>query len=266
MTLNWEIRELPGRASPLSAVLSLRRGEWITAAADGSVQLWRAGRPIGSAIARGQGEERCLLELADGVVVSGGNDGSLRLWRDGVPLAPPIGAGGAAITSLTQLDDGELISGDEAGHLRRWRAGLPLGEPIHTGHDGVVRLLARGDTVFSLGSEGQLATWLPGQPATTLLGRQSVPVRHLVLLQNGELVTSHDDGSLRRWRGGQPVELGYAATADLGALMVLPGGRLLAADGAGALHLLDPAPVPDWMPVDSGQQGVWSLVVNPMGT
>jgi len=312
VNLNWEIRELPGGASPLSAVLSLRRGEWITAAADGSVQVWRADRPIGAAIASDQGEVRCLLELADGVVVSGGSDGSLRLWRDGVPLAPPIGAGGAAITSLAQLDDGELISGDETGLvrrwrdgrpigapiatgqgrltallalpggawlsggsggqsesgsrlLRRWRAGLPQGEPIRTGHDGVVHLLARGDTVFSLGSEGQIATWLPGQPATTPLRRQSVPVRHLVLLQNGELVTSHDDGSLRRWRGGQPVELGYAATADLGALVVLPGGRLLAADGAGALHLLDPAPLQDWMPVDSGQQGVWSLVVQPNG-
>ncbi|MFZ0408005.1 MAG: WD40 repeat domain-containing protein [Cyanobium sp.] len=312
VNLNWEIAELPGGASPISTVLPLHGGEWIAAAADGSLQLWRQNRPIGAPIASEQDQVLCLLELADGVVVSGGGDGSLRLWRDGVPLGPPIAGGGGAVLSLAQLDNGELISGDELGNLRRWRdgrpigvpiatgqgrltallalpggdllsggsagqsetgsrrlrrwrAGRPLGAPIRSGHDGVLQLLAGDGQVYSLGSEGQIETWRSGQLATTPWPKQAVPVRRLALRGNGELVSSHDDGSLRRWRGKRLMGLGYAATADLGPLVALKGGRLLAADGVGALHLLDATPLRDAMPVDSGQQGVWSLLVQPDG-
>lgn len=310
--LNWEIGELPGTSSPITSVLALRNGEWIAAAADGSLQRWRQQRPIGVPIASGQDQVLCLLELTDGLVVSGGGDGSLRFWRDGVPLGPAIAGGGGAVLSLVQLDNGELISGNAAGQLRRWRDGRPLGAPIATGqgqltallplpggallsggsggqsetgsrllrrwrggrplgapirsgHDGVLQLLAREGRVFSLGSEGQIETWRGGQLTTTPWQKQAVPVRRLVLRGNGELVTSHDDGSLRRWRGERMAGLGYAATADLGPLAVVAGGRLLAADGVGALHLLDPLPWPDVMTVASGQQAVWSLWVQPDG-
>lgn len=304
--LNWDIGALEGGQPVITALLRLRNGDWLTAGADGSLQRWRDGRPLGPPIASGQGEIRGVVELANGVLVSGGADGSLRGWRDGRPLGPPRLAGDWAVLSLVQLSDGDLVSGDERGllrrwrdlkpvgapiptgqgrvtallalpggellsggsasesetagrTLRRWRRGQPVGAPIPTPHDGIVQLLARGDRVFSLGSEGGVRTWRVGQAATAPWPTGPVPVRQLTLISDGDLVSSHDDGSLRRWRGGKLVELGYASSSGIRLLAGLEGERLLGADSNGDLHLLRPG-APILPSVDSRQNGVWSLL------
>lgn len=307
VNLNWELAGLEGKQQLITALLQRRNGEWITAAADGSLQRWRDGRPLGPAIATGQGEIHCLLELADGLLLSGGDDGSLRRWRDGRPQGPPLAAGQAAVLSLVQLSDGEVVSGDANGNLRRWRdfrpigapiptgqgrltamlalpdaellsggsagegetasrdlrrwrQGKPLGAAIRTGHDGVLQLIARGDQVFSLGSEGRIQTWRSGQGASTSWQSQLTPVRRLTLLAGGDLVTSHDDGSLRRWHADRLAGLGYGASAGIHHLEGLQDGRILAAADGPRLSLLKPEPT-SARPLNSGQQGVWSLLV-----
>jgi hypothetical protein len=90
------------------------------------------------------------------------------------------------------------------------------------------------------------------------------PVRQLALLAGGDLVTSHDDGSLRRWHGDRLAGRGYAASAGLRQLVGLADGRILAADAGHRLSLLKPA-AQIAAPVDSGQSGVWSVVLRRDG-
>ena len=312
VNLNWEIAGPEGNQKVITALLQLRNGDWVTAAADGSLQRWRDGRSLGPAIATGQGEIHSLLELADGLLLSGGDDGSVRCWRDGLPHGASPAAGNAAVLSLVQLSDGEVVSGDANGNLRRWRdfrpigapiptgqgrltallalpgaellsggtagegetasrdlrrwrQGQPLGAPIRTDHDGVLQLIARGDQVFSMGSEGRIQTWRSGQGGTISWQPQPSPVRRLALLGGGDLVTSHDDGSLRRWHGDRLVGLGYGASSGIRQLVGLQDGRILAAAAGPRLSLLKPEPPTSARPVNSGQQGVWSLLVQGNG-
>jgi WD40 repeat protein/DNA-directed RNA polymerase specialized sigma24 family protein len=316
VSLNWEIAELESQQPAITALLLRRNGDWITAASDGSLQRWRDARPLGAAIATGQGQIQSLLELSDGVLVSGGENGSLRLWRDSQPLGPALPRGDAAVLSLVQLSDGELVSGDAKGNLRRWRnfrpigapiptgqgrltallalpggqllsggsggesetasrelrlwrQGRPVGAAIRTGHDGVVQLIARGDQVISLGSEGKIQVWRPGQQATKTWQAMATkpmatPVRRLAPLGANDLITSHDDGSLRRWHGDRLAGLGYAASAGIRQLLGLENGRILAADAGQSLRLLQPS-APIDQPVASGQLGIWSLLVQANG-
>jgi WD40 repeat protein len=311
VTLNWEIGTLPGEGQAITGLLQRRDGAWITASADGTLRVWREGRPAGPPIATGQGEIHCLLELADGLLVSGGADGTLRRWKESEPLGPPIPASPSAVLSLAQLSDGEMVSGDEQGNLRRWRdfrpigapipagqgrltallplpdgellsggsggegetasqtlrrwrQGTPTGPPIPTGHDGVLQLINQGGRVLSLGGEGAIQLWQPGRRAAIPWGRLPTPVRRLALLPSGQLVTSHDDGSLRRWRGDQVVAVGYASSAGIRQLVGLKDGRLVGADPSGQLRLLDPSTALA-QPVPSGQRGVWSLLLTGQG-
>jgi hypothetical protein len=128
----------------------------------------------------------------------------------------------------------------------------------------VLQLIARGDQVFSLGSEGRIQTWRSGQGATSSWQRQLTPVRRLALLGKGVLVTSHDDGSLRRWHGDRLAGFGYGASAGIRQLLGLQDGRILAAAASPRLSLLKPEPT-SARPVNSGQQGVWSLLVRGNG-
>ncbi len=308
VSLNWQIASLQAPQKHITALLLQRNGDWVTAAADGSLQRWHNEKPLGPPIKSGQGEIHSLLELADGTVVSGGEDGSLRRWRDGRPIGPPLPATRAAVLSLVQLSDGELLSGDANGSLirwrefkpgpaiptgqgrltallalpggewlsggsagqgetasrdlRRWRQGRPIGAPIRTAHEGVVQLISRGDQVFSLGTEGQIQTWRPGKGIASPWQTMRTPVRRLVKLSGGDLVTSHEDGSLRRWHGDHQANLGYAASAGLRQLVGLANNRILATDSGESLSLLQPE-APIAQPLDSGQKGVWSLL--PLG-
>ena len=234
--------------------------------ADGSLRRWRDGQPRGEAIQVADGAVLSLAQLDDGELVSGDSRGNLRRWRDFRPLGAPIASGQGRVSALLALPGGELLSGGSAGEgetasrtLRLWRRGEPQGAPILSGHDGVLQLIAQGGKVFSLGSEGSVQVWQPGQVATLPWRAMPTPVRRLALQRDGRLVSSHDDGSLRLWNADGSATLGYAGSAGLRLLVGLADGRLLAADPGGGLHLLDPSGRVA-LPLDSGQQGIWSLL------
>ena len=256
----------------IHSLLELEDGVLVSGGDDGTLRRWRDGQPIGPPLTASLGAVFSLVQLSDGELVSGDSNGELRRWRDFRPIGAPIATGQGGLTALLALPGGDLLSGGSAGEgetasrdLRRWRRGTPVGAAIRTGHDGVVQLVGRGDQVFSLGSEGHIQTWRPGQGATTPWQTMAKnPVRQLALLAGGDLVTSHDDGSLRRWHGDRLVGRGYAASAGLRQLVGLEDGRLLAADAGNRLSLLKPA-AQIAAPVDSGQSGVWSLVLQRDG-
>ena len=57
------------------------------------------------------------MELKNGELISGGENGSLRRWKDGKPLGEAIATGQGRVLSLVELKNGELISGGENGSL-----------------------------------------------------------------------------------------------------------------------------------------------------
>jgi WD40 repeat protein len=180
----------------------------VSASQLGSLRLWDAvtGKPIGPPL---QGHTYSVTSVAfslDGRrIVSASVDGSLRLWDAGadgaaVTLLEPVGEpivtghrvfppterdGQEAIFSLVVLKNGEIISGGADGMLRRWRDGKPMGDgqPIYTGR-GVFDPEFRHDG---------------------MLGTPDGGVRHLVALNNGEVISTGSDGTLRRWRDGKSV-------------------------------------------------------------
>ena len=262
----------------IHSLLELEDGVLVSGGDDGTLRRWRDGQPIGPPLTASQGAVYSLVQLSDGELVSGDSNGELRRWRDFRPIGTPIATGQGRLTALLALPGGDLLSGGSAGEgetasrdLRRWRRGTPVGAAIRTGHDGVLQLVGRGDQVFSLGSEGHIQTWRPGQGATTPWQTMAknprvrqLRVRQLALLAGGDLVTSHEDGSLRRWQGDREAGLGYAASAELSQLVGLADGRILAADAGNRLSLLKPAAQIAAL-VDSGQSGVWSLVLQRDG-
>ena len=256
----------------IHSLLELADGMLVSGGDDGSLRRWRDGQPIGPPLPASKGAVFSLVQLSDGELVSGDSKGVLRRWRDFRPIGTPIATGQGSLTALLALPGGDLLSGGSAGEgetasrdLRRWRRGSPVGAAIRTGHDGVVQLIGRGDQVFSLGSEGHIQTWRPGQGATTPWQTTAKnPVRQLALLPGGDLVASYEDGSLRRWHGDRLVGRGYAASAGLSQLVGLADGRILAADAGKRISLLKPA-AQIAAPVDSGQSGIWSVMLQRDG-
>lgn len=260
----------------IQSLLELSDGVLVSGGENGSLRLWRDNKPLGPPLPRGDAAVLSLAQLSDGELVSGDAKGNLRRWRNFRPIGAPIPTGQGRLTALLALPGGQLLSGGSGGEgetasreLRLWRQGRPVGAAIRTSHDGVVQLVARGDQVISLGSEGRIQVWRPGQQVTTTwqamaTKAMATPVRRLALLGSGELITSHDDGSLRRWHGDRLAGLGYAASASIRQLLGLENGRILAADAGGSLRLLQPS-APINQPVASGQGGIWSLLVQANG-
>ena len=265
----------------IQSLLELNDGVLVSGGENGSLRLWRNNKPLGTPLPRGDAAVLSLVQLSDGELVSGDAKGNLRRWRNFRPIGAPIPTGQGRLTALLALPGGQLLSGGSGGEgetasrqLRLWRQGRPVGAAIGTGHDGVVQLVARGDQVISLGTEGKIQVWRPGQQATKTWQAMATkpmatkpmdsPVRRLASLGAADLITSHDDGSLRRWHGDRLTGLGYAASAGIRQLLGLKNGRIIAADAGQSLRLLQPS-APIDQPVDSGQLGIWSLLVQANG-
>jgi WD40 repeat protein len=260
----------------IQSLVELSDGVLVSGSENGSLRLWRDSQPLGPPLPRGDAAVLSLVQLSDGELVSGDANGNLRRWRNFKLIGAPIPTGQGRLTALLALSGGQLLSGGSGGEsetasseLRLWRQGRPVGASIRTDHDGVVQLISRGDQVISLGSEGKIQVWRPGQQANKTwqamaIKAMATPVRRLAPLGADELITSHDDGSLRRWHGDRLAGLGYAASAGIRQLLGLKNGRILAADAGQSLRLLQPS-APIDQPVASGQQGIWSLLVQANG-
>jgi WD40 repeat protein len=117
---NVQDLRIPTSQGGVRSLIELQNGELISGGDNGSLQRWRAGKPLSAAISTGQGRVLSLIELKNGELISGGDDGSLRRWRAGKPLGAAIPTGQGAVLNLIKLQNGELISSGADGSLRRW--------------------------------------------------------------------------------------------------------------------------------------------------
>jgi hypothetical protein len=71
-------------------------------------------------------------------------------------------------------------------------------------------------------------------------------VRSLIELKNGELISGGEDGSLRRWRDGQPVGDGKPIATGQGmvlSVIELKNGELISGGRDGSLRRWSPVPI-----------------------
>jgi hypothetical protein len=192
-------------------------------------------------------------------------------------ISAPIPTGQYTVSSLIELKNGELISLGWGGTLRRWRDGLPVGEgkPIAMGQDGIWsrielisgwgRALGGWRDLLSLVFGGTLQRWHGGTPVgvgeSLFTGYHSV--NSVIELENGELITGHDD-FLRRWRDGKPVGDGKPIATGQGpvmSLIELKNGELISGGEDGTLRRWrDGKPVGDGKPIATGQGPLHSLI------
>jgi WD40 repeat protein len=89
-------------------------------------------------------------------------------------------------------------------------------------------------------------------------------VLSLIEMKNGELISGGSDGTLRRWRDGEPVgdgKLIATRQGDVSSLIELRNGELISGGEDGSLRRWrDGKPVGDGMPIATGQGRVLSLV------
>jgi WD40 repeat protein len=285
----------------VTVLLELADGRVVSGGSDGTLRLWQLDRSIKPMAApQAAGPEAApihsLVQLSDGEIFSGDGRGSLRRWR-GVneggswrlePLAAPIATGVSDIVLLA-LPNAELLSGGAdpnnrlgGAALQIWRKGRPIGPPLRTGQTVVKQLLAWGDQVLSLGSEGRVERVNLARGTSQQLelpGRGNRPdVDQLLSLAGGKtLLSLHSDGSLRLWHreSGSPglgvlrlQAVGQADSNELPLLVGLGDGKLLAADPSDKLHLIqhpDPHEVAGERTdlVSSGLKTVNALLARP---
>jgi WD40 repeat protein len=292
---------VPTEQGEVTVLLELADGRVVSGGSDGTLRLWQLDRSIKPMAApQAAGPEAApihsLVQLSDGEIFSGDGRGSLRRWR-GVneggswrlePLAAPIATGVSDIVLLA-LPNAELLSGGAdpnnrlgGAALQIWRKGRPIGPPLRTGQTVVKQLLAWGDQVLSLGSEGRVERVNLARGTSQQLelpGRGNRPdVDQLLSLAGGKtLLSLHSDGSLRLWHreSGSPglgvlrlQAVGQADSNELPLLVGLGDGKLLAADPSDKLHLIqhpDPHEVAGERTdlVSSGLKTVNALLARP---
>jgi len=77
---------------------------------------------------------------------------------------------------------------------------------IPTGQGPVRSLIElQNGELISGGFDGSLRRWRDGKPLGGAIPTGQGPVRSLIELRNGELISGGFDGSLRRWRNGKPL-------------------------------------------------------------
>ncbi|MFW6694008.1 hypothetical protein [Streptomyces sp. MAR4 CNX-425] len=168
---------------------------------------------------------------------------------------------------LALAPDGSLLAGTprrqppppvQFGDIALWH--LPAGEAAGTltGHEGNVTSLAitpDGSLLASAGREGTVRLWrLPSGEPAGVLDVHDRPVQwerwnkdevgRLTITADGRfLIAGSHNGRLHVWRlpSGEPADSPEGLGAEITALTVTPGGYAVAASGAGALRLWQPA-------------------------
>jgi WD40 repeat protein len=158
------------------------------------------------------------------------------------------------------------------GSIAWWREGEARAAEYATRAEMLLESDPLGSMVFALaamGRQSQAAGFTTSQTLSAATGRNSqidsIPtdqpaVLSLIELNNGELISGGNDGSLRRWRDGKP--LGDATPTGQGkvwSLIELKTGELISGGADGSLRRWrDGRPLGAAIP--TGQGTVWSLI------
>ena len=285
----------------VSKLVELNNGDLISGGWDGTIRRWRDLQPIGvtKPIATGQGWVMSLLELKNGDLISGGWDGSLRRWRNETPLDK---AGGItqkqssdsqfvklmkealiqdgleqtlfrhdgrfkrmrrwidyrprAVRGIFELESNDLISYSLDGSLRFWRIAKAPNrrKPIIS----QINILNQ----FDLKNCGQNS----GLPIELLRGFEMDQggVTSIIALRSCDLITGGYDGSLRRWRNGRSMDLGYKISTGQGqvwSLLQLTNGDVVSGGSDGTIRRWQNGQIDgDGNSITTGQGSVFSLI------
>ncbi|NEQ43320.1 MAG: tetratricopeptide repeat protein [Leptolyngbya sp. SIOISBB] len=167
--------------------------------------------------------------------VTGDREGNLNFWNaDGTSGSDAVPAHTGPITALAFSPDGQrLVSGGADSTVRWWdAAGAPVGDPINSGNGPVTSIVMQPDgSFFSATNSGVWQRWdAEGNPVGDAIAGHEGAVRDMVLSPDGNtLITSGDDGTIRRWNVADGTPQGAPLTGHQGpvqALSVQPDGRI----------------------------------------
>lgn len=182
-------------------------------------------------------------------VVSAGRDKIIRVWDQQGRLQQQLPGHLNSVLSLCALSPTLLLSGSRDTTIKVWEqrpAGLALVRTL-TLHAATVLAVARlTDTLFASSSADKTikVSDLNGRVQHTLTGHTDW-VWQVVPLPHGQLVSSSEDGALRRWDWQRGLNLGIIASGQppVHALLFEPEQRLLiSGDFAGHIEVRQASP------------------------
>jgi WD40 repeat protein len=292
----------PGRklgrhhAGGVVAIAQRTDGSVVSGGSDGTVRLWQpdtpgdSGKEIGRVAFAGVRGSIRALAFSDERVVSGDRLGSVRVWPPAAPdrdhplILPAAGRelgthkGGAHAVAV--LADGRVVSGGADGMVQLWDP--EISDTPRRKRHAMKAFTARADGLLvCLRYDGEVRLWNPDTPDDSgrKLGRlkhrdRNRSMRRVSLRSDGRLFFADAAGVLWLWdpdaRHGHCREIGGGRRPDVGAVLALADGRLVAAI-EDAVWLWDPdtpddpgrrlgAPDPYW-----GLSG-WELMVTVLAT
>ena len=181
-----------------------------------------------------------LVWSADGeALYAGGDDGRVHKWEfeaDATTSSSTVGHDDRVIDAAASLNGSVLVTLGRDQDVRVWDMTkdrptvttlVDAGEPLHA-----VAVNAGGRTVAVGDERGVVRVFaIDGEPVIELAGHDG-PVRGLVFLSDGRLVTGGDDGTLRLW----DVDTGAVETVETGSpitdVAVSGDGDLVASSGS----------------------------------
>ena len=207
------------RAAPMTD------GSILTAAADGALRFWKAGREAGKPMRHSQNVEiaRNALDFVvtrDQRRILSIGEGRLRLWdaATGEPLGSEMKHGltvhGAAFTR----DESRIISWSYDATVRWWDAatGAPAGPAMNHGSGDVTDAVLSRDERRMLSLTGKEA-WLWDVATRQPIGF-AMPALGAMLMQDGRTIAAWSGGELRRrdigWPAGDLLEIACALLPD----------------------------------------------------
>jgi len=222
---------LPGGS--LWSVALDRRGEIVSGWRDGRLRRGLKGPAWGTVSGEGIWK---LERLSGGELLSIGSEGGLRRWSASAVDGRRRPGSSSELGQMIEHQAGDLLSvrehrggwlvGDRQGRVWFWPGGKPAARPLLTGGAPIYSLLSLPDGWLSGLSDGRLLIVQGRQLSYRDSGQARV--LSLAALPDGEWLSGGGDGTLLRWRGGQPVGSSFPTgqTAVWG-LLALDNGDLL---------------------------------------
>ena len=256
--------ELGGHEEGVGAVAVLPDGRVVTGGGDGRVRLWDPGAAQRSPddLGRHEGAVGAVAVLPDGRVVTCGGDsfgfgGRVLVWDLAQRGPVELGRREAGVWEVAVLPDGRVVSGGRSGRVLMWDPAQPGTGPVelggHEGAVGAVAVLPDGRVVTGGGSrlgDGRVLVWDPAQPRRP--GRARPPRgrggrRWRCCRTGGWSPAAAASAAVGgcwcgTWRSRAPARSSSAATSGgVGAVAVLPDGRVVTGGRDGRVLVWDPA-------------------------